>query len=214
MMWSEQTWKLAEPIYYGILRHPFVRELADGTLDSERFMFYLQQDAIYIDNYCRVLAHIASRLKAKDDIDAFLRFASEGIMVEHALHESFLCGIDMNNVSPTPACMLYTSFETAQGLGPVEIEAAAILPCFWIYQKVGEHILASCNPGNPYIKWISTYGDKSFAEATDRAIAICNRLAGSTTPEIRARMTQAFILAARMEWMFWDSAYNLEQWKI
>lgn len=214
MKWSEHTWKLAEPIYDKILRHPFIRELAYGTLSRERFMFYLRQDALYINNYCRVVAHIASRLKTQNDIEDFLRFASEGIMVERALHQSFLSGVTMADVNPAPACMLYTSFETAQGLGPVEVEAAAVLPCFWIYRKTGEHILSCCSPDNPYIKWIATYSDRSFAEATDRAIAICDRLAEAATPETRAQMTHAFISATRMEWMFWNSAYNLEQWKI
>ena len=213
MKWSEEVWALAQPIYNKILSHPFVKELADGSLDRNRFLFYIHQDAIYIDNYSRVLAHIASRLPEKKQIEDFLRFASDGIQVEKALHESFI-GNDSRPASPTPGCLLYTSYETAKGFGPVEIEAAAILPCFWVYQRVGETILAESKPDNPYHRWIATYGDPAFAESTLRAVEICDELARKTTLENRELMTEAFLTATRMEWMFWDSAYYQRQWNV
>lgn len=213
MKWSEKVWQLAEPVYRSILTHPFIIELAEGTLSRERFLFYLNQDALYIDNYCRVLAHIASRLKRKEHVEDFLRFASDGIAVEKELHRSYLGAID-KNAAPTPTCLLYNSFESALAMAPVEVEAAAILPCFWIYQQVGVNILASSLPDNPYHRWIATYGDEAFAESTHRAIEICDELADAASEQTRADMTEAFLTAARMEWMFWDSAYNLEKWKI
>ena len=79
MKWSEHTWLAAEPIYKAILDLPFVRELAAGTLSRERFMFYIAQDSIYIDNYSRVLAHIASRLPHKARTEDFPKFATDGI---------------------------------------------------------------------------------------------------------------------------------------
>ena len=211
--WSEEAWKKAEPIYEAILDLPFVKELAEGTLSRERFLFYIKQDSIYIENYGRILAHIASRLPEKDQMEDFLRFSANGIIVEKALHESYLNGTT-GETTPTPTCLLYNSYESAQALGPVEIEAAAILPCFWVYQRVGEEILGKYKPGNPYAHWIETYADEDFARSNKRAIEICDRLADNTTPEIRNRMTEAFVTCTRMEWMFWDSAYNMEQWKI
>lgn len=212
--WSEKVWCEAEPIYRAILQLPFVKELAAGVLDKGRFMYYIGQDSLYIDNYySRVLAHIASRLPDKRQMADFLKFANDGILVEKALHKSFLGG-DRPAVGPSPACMLYTSFESAMAVEPVEVEVAAILPCFWVYQRVGSEILDSCAADNPYARWIETYGDESFARATTRAIEICDELADNTTDAVRRRMTEVFVTAARLEWMFWDSAYNMEKWKI
>lgn len=213
MKWSEHTWLAAEPIYKAILDLPFVRELAAGTLSRERFMFYIAQDSIYIDNYSRVLAHIASRLPHKAQTEDFLKFATDGILVEKALHESYL-GSDLPQAEASPTCLLYTSFESSKALEPVEIEAASILPCFWVYQRVGEAILKDCRPGNPYAKWIETYGDEAFAKSNIRAIEICDELADASTADIRRHMTEAFMMSTRMEWMFWHSAYQLEKWKI
>ncbi|HAP29238.1 MAG TPA: thiaminase II [Porphyromonadaceae bacterium] len=211
--WSEKAWKEVEPIYRAILDHPFVSELAEGTLSHERFLFYIRQDSLYIANYCRVLAHIASRLTDTDQTEDFLRFAADGVAVERALHQSFLTG-DEAPATPTPTCALYCRYEKSCGLEPVEVEAAAILPCFWVYQRVGCDIMARSNPGNPYSAWIATYADPAFEASTRRAIEICDTLAENASGSVRHRMTEAFVDCTRMEWMFWDSAYNLEKWKI
>lgn len=212
--WSEHAWHEVADIYSAILKHPFVTELMQGTLPLHKFLYYLGQDANYLKCYCRSLAHTASRLTNQAHTDAFLQFASNGIAVEQSLHESYLKGEPLPPVSP--ACTFYTAVETAAGLRPVEVEAASLLPCFWIYQKVGEHILARCSnlAANPYANWISTYGDSTFANATNRAIEICDALAQETSQAVRDEMTRIFVTCARLEWVFWNSAYNLEQWEI
>lgn len=213
MNWSTSAWKNVETIYADILRHPFVCQLADGSLSRQRFEFYISQDALYIDNYSRVLAHIASRIPSKSHSEDFLRFALDGVMVEKALHRSFL-GDSPVAADPSPACMLYMAFESSKAIEPVEVEAAAILPCFWVYQRVGEEILRRSAPDNPYRLWIETYADKAFALSTLKAIEICDSLAAGAPQHILDSMTRAFVYATRMEWMFWDSAFNMQQWKI
>lgn len=39
-------------------------------------------------------------------------------------------------------------------------------------------------------------------------------LAAATTPAVRSRMTEAYVTATRMEWMFWDSAWKKEGWPV
>lgn len=213
MKWSDHAWREVADVYNAILEHPFVSELSAGTLSKERFLFYINQDSIYIENYSRVLAHIASRLPGRKQTEDFIRFASDGIAVEKLLHESYLAGSSVDS-APTPTTLLYNSFESSKALAPVEVEAACILPCFVVYLNVGRVISERSVAGNPYSHWIETYADETFAASTARAIEICDELAAKTTPEIREQMTRAFVMSARMEWMFWDSAYNLEKWKI
>lgn len=213
--WSDRAWEAAEPVYRRIIEHPFVEALAAGSLSEERFRHYLRQDALYLDGYARRLAHIAARLTRKEHTEAFLHFALEGIEVERALHASFLGGERPSPDEISPACLLYTSVLESQATAPVEVEAAAVLPCFVVYQRVGEEILArQQDDRNPYRRWIETYGDASFAEATARAVGICDKLAEAASEEIRQRMTDLFVRCTRMEWMFWESAWNLEKWKI
>lgn len=212
--WSDAAWEAALPVYRQITGHPFVRELAAGTLDGERFRFYLRQDALYLDGYAQRLAHIAARLRDKRHVEAFLRFASEGIEVERALHAVFLGGALPDKAEMSPTCLLYTSVLASQATAPVEVEAAAVLPCFVVYQRVGESIAARADAENPYRQWIDTYADPSFAEATRLAASICDELAEEASPAVRERMTELFVRCTRMEWLFWESAWQQEKWKI
>lgn len=212
--WSETTWQSVEPVYNAIVRHPFVQQLADGTLADEKFRFYLLQDALYIDNYARVLAHIASRLSDKSHAADFIRFAQDGVDVEKAMHATFLNGVLPDKARISPTCLLYTSLLSAQATAPVQVEAAAVLPCFWVYQRVGQEVVKRASADNPYRLWIDTYADPQFEQSTRRAIEICDELAAHAGKDTAEAMTKIFTMCTRMEWLFWDSAWNLEKWKI
>lgn len=98
---------------------------------------------------------------------------------------------------------------------PIEVSVAAVLPCFWIYKAVGDYILANqTNEENPYQTWINTYGGDDFSRSVSRAIEICDELAESCTESRQKEMLEAFVVCSKMEYLFWDSAHNLEQWKI
>ena len=49
---------------------------------------------------------------------------------------------------------------------------------------------------------------------TSRLLKPHDTLADNSSDEIREEMTAIFKTCTRLEWMFWDSAYNLETWKI
>lgn len=217
MKWSEKTWQNTLPIYEKILQLPFIEELIQGSLPKEKFFFYLQQDAIYLADYGKVLSAIAAKLSKSEHSEAFLHFAADSIAVEKALHESFLKDIPSNHpIEASPSCLLYTSYLLRQlTVAPIESTVAAVLPCFWIYQEVGNYILSKqIKKNNPYQNWIDTYGGEDFANAVTRAINICDELAEQCTPVQQEAMTKAFLMASKFEWMFWDSAYNKESWKV
>lgn len=210
--WSERAWRGADATYQAITRLPFLREMADGTLPHEKFMHYICQDNLYIDVYARMLAHIASRLPLMADTETFLAFAGDGVAVEKGLHASFN---PRRDVPMSMVCEFYTSYLKARMTDDVAVEAAAILPCFWVYQKVGEHILATAKlEDNPYRAWIETYGDPAFDISTKRAIDVCDRLAQDATEATRRQMDKAFADCTKLEWLFWDSAYKHEFWPV
>jgi thiaminase/transcriptional activator TenA len=217
MKWSEQAWKEAEPVYARILELDFVRELITGVLDREKFLFYIRQDALYLAGFGKALAGIAARLDNVKHGQAFLSFAGDCMAVERALHESYLGKEKLpERIEPSPTCLLYTSYVLKQVYdAPLEAAMAAVLPCFWVYKEVGDHILTRQNKNdNPYQAWIDTYGGDEFAAAVQKAIAICDEVASSRTEAQRRSMTEAYVLCTKMEWMFWDSAWKLETWPV
>ncbi|MEN6452981.1 MAG: TenA family protein [Prolixibacteraceae bacterium] len=217
MNWSNQAWKSIEPVFDQILELPFIRELMTGTLPKEKFLFYLQQDACYLSEYGKILAGIAARTDLPRYKQAFLKFAGDTISVEQALHEFYLCNVSNDDrAEASPTCILYTGYLHSLVFSrPFEVALAGVLPCFWIYKRAGDYILENQSGfANPYQQWIDTYGGKEFAEAVKLAISICDEVAESCTEVKRQSMNEAFILASKMEWMFWDSAWRKERWPV
>jgi len=216
MKWSEQTWKSIEVIYASILEMPFIEELTNGELPTEKFQFYIAQDSLYLEEFGRALALTGAKAFDIADALAYIRFAENAIVVENILHESFFKDFGLTDKgSIQPACHHYIHFlRSTAAFEPVEVAMAATLPCFWIYKKVGDYIYQNQNTAaNPYQRWIETYGGEEFAVAVQKAIEICDNAAANTTPDIRKRMTQAFITSSRLEYDFWTAAYNLTVWK-
>lgn len=215
MKWSEQTWKSIEELYESILKMPFIKELSDGSLPQEKFRFYMAQDSLYLEHFGRTLSLIAAKITDLQDVLAFMRFAENAIVVENALHESYFKDFGVSDKGVLqPACHHYIHFlRSTAALESVEIAVAAVLPCFWIYREVGDYIYRTQNTvDNPYEKWIATYAGEEFSAAVDQAIAICDKIAENSTEATRKRMTEAFIMASRMEFHFWEAAYELKMW--
>lgn len=214
MNWSDKAWKQITPIYQSIIEMPFIKELMDGTLAIDRFQFYIAQDSFYLESYGRALAIIAARVNSTDDSLTYIRFAESAIVVEREMHESFFKTFNLTDKGGMePSCHHYSHFlKSTAALDAVEVGMSAILPCFWIYKAVGDYIYKNCSKNNPYKVWIDTYAGDEFGVAVSKAIDTCDVIASKCTELQRQAMTDAFIMASRLEFLFWDSAYSLKKW--
>ncbi len=217
MKWTAKAWKEIEPIYQKIIEMPFIEELQNGTLPLDKFQFYMSQDAFYLENFARSLALIGARSQDTSHALAFIQFAEGAIVVEKALHDSYFEEYGLTHRgSMAPTTHHYINFlKCTAALDQVEVAMAAVLPCFWIYKEVGDYIYKNrLNVENPYQKWIDTYAGEEFEELVINAKKICNEVAENCTESQQEFMTQVFIEASRLEFMFWDSAYQLKNWEI
>ena len=197
MSWSEEAWHSIGPILDEIRNHPFVKELADGTLPKEKFATYLAQDRIYLANYGQEMRDLASMLPDGPMQDLYRKFAQESIDSENALHEQLgemgFDSIDTEPLAGTTGYMRHTSGIIAEK--DLAVSMAAILPCMWVYNEVGKYILGIASlEGNPYRAWIECYTSQIMAE--------------ESTPQKRESMTSAFVESVRFELKFWDQAYK------
>lgn len=216
MNWSEKTWAAALPVYNDILEMPFIKELSAGTLPVEKFTYYLQQDAHYLEYFARALAIIAAKAQTVDIMLDFIRFSEGAIVVERSLHDSYFKDYKLTERVPmSPSCHHYVHYlQSTVYMADSAVGMAGVLPCFWIYKRVGDYILSIAETKkNPYSNWISTYAGEEFGQLVEKAIAICDVAAENSTTEQQQFMTEAFINASRLEYMFWDSAYRFEKWK-
>lgn len=214
MSWSERAWQRTAHIYDEIITMPFIKELIDGSLPIEKFKFYISQDALYLEQFGRALSLIAARAYTVEQVLQFTRFAEGAIVVENALHAAYFQQYEITEkVNVSPSCHHYTSFLLGTcALAPVEVAMAAVLPCFWIYKRVGDYIYAQQTAADhPYRNWIDTYAGEAFGELVKKAINFCDAVA---TPAREEAMHVAYEKACKLEYMFWDSAYRLEQWPV
>jgi thiaminase (transcriptional activator TenA) len=219
-LFSRDAWEKNAKTYELIRTMPFNAELAAGTLSEARFKHYITQDAHYLIGFGRALAVAAAKAPNPDRIVQFAKAAEVAIIVERELHDSFFrqYGITANVFAGTPlspACHHYVSFLLATAYGePYEVLLGALLPCFWIYAKVGRDIHARAAQVHPYRAWIDTYAGEEFHAAVRDVIVATDEAADSASPSLRARMQAAFTRATQLEWVFWDSAYRQETWPV
>ncbi|HVZ10691.1 thiaminase II [Rhodopila sp.] len=214
----DRVWQRTTELRAAIHGLPFNRDLAAGTLRTDRFQFYIRQDAAYLDQYARILTLAGARGPDGAILRLFAESALEAVAVEQALHGSYFkqFGIDPSApTDPSPDCLGYTSFLLATAYhDPWEVLLAALLPCFWLYWDVGTTIARDAAPDNPYRAWIDTYADPGFGEAVKAVIAATDTAAQSASETVRGRMTTAFIRSCQYEWLFWDGAYQLRTWPV
>jgi thiaminase (transcriptional activator TenA) len=217
---SREAWDRNATVYERIRTMPFNAELAAGTLSEARFKHYITQDAHYLLGFGRALTLTAAKAPNPDRVVQFAKSAEGAIVVERALHGSFFAQYaitpDVFALTPlSPACHHYVSFLLATAYGePYDVLLGALLPCFWIYAEVGRDIHARLRPNNPYQAWIDTYAGEEFHAAVRAVIAATDEAAALASSDVRTRMHAAFTRATQLEWMFWDSAYRLEQWPV
>ncbi|MDW8465500.1 MAG: thiaminase II [Chloroherpetonaceae bacterium] len=220
MTFTAELWNTIDHIYASILAHPFNRELASGTLPEEKFQFYIKQDALYLMDFAKALALLAAKSSTAEDIVQFIKFSESAIVAERSLHEFYFSLYKTTlDVNYAPACFAYTNYMLASAaLRNYEEGIAALLPCFWIYREVGQHIYShvSGQPSyahHPYKNWIDMYASEEYGELVSQMLRITDRVAAATTVHTRELMKSAFVYSSRLEWLFWDSAYQLEAWQ-
>ena len=217
---TSELWQGIGDIYRGILVHPFLTGLTDGSLPHGTFAFYVVQDALYLRQYAQALAAVASRAPDAAGTEMFARHAADAVAVERALHESLLAdlGIDPTAASaakPAPTNLAYTSYLLAAIYGGSYADGiGAVLPCYWIYWEVGKELQRRGSPDPRYQRWIDTYGGEEFGAAVRAVLAVTDELGPVLAPRERERVHQHFRVTSRYEWMFWDMGYRKQTWPI
>ena len=211
MSWSKDVWAESAKIFEGIKGLPFIKELADGSLDPSRFDRYIAQDEVYIGNYGRQMFLLADMMTDPAQQEMFRAFAQTGIDGEKAMHELLIArfGIDTEVKASIVTSTYNNHTQAAIDSGSKEVALAAMLPCMWIYNEVGLYIRSIASlEGNPYKEWVLEYGNEEFTEGVNAVLAIADGWAAATDDETRARMTQAYLEAALFEYAFWDYGYS------
>jgi thiaminase/transcriptional activator TenA len=218
--WSARLWDEISETYGSIVDHPFLTGLTDGSLPAESFAFCIAQDAHYLQDYARSLMVVGAKAPKHSDAGMFARHAAGAVAVELTLHASLLdaYGLEparLDEIPIAPTTRAYTSYLLAVAYGGSFAEGlAAVLPCYWIYQSVGQALAERGSPDPRYQQWIDAYADDSFAATVAEVIAVTDRVGAELSEPEAARASAHFVTTARYEWMFWDAAWRRETWPV
>lgn len=215
----ERLWAPIDGIYRQICEHPFVTELTKGTLGRNQFRHYLVQDGHYLRGYARALAACASKAPIASELTMFTEHAGVAITAEADLHAGLLAdlGLDAEAAAAqpiAPTTQAYTSYLLAvTAYGSYAEAVAAVLPCYWVYARVGEHLQRHGSPEPLFQRWIDTYAGQQYQAVVEAVLAVADRIATHRGAEWES-MRRHLHTAARYEWMFFDAAYRMEDWPV
>ena len=206
--WTAALWVAGGETWHQILDLSFVRALGEGTLDEDLFAFYLDQDALYLRDYSRALATLSARADTATAQVHWAAGAHEAIAAESQLHEGWLANRARLG-GASPITMGYTNFLRASAAGDdYVVGAAAILPCYWLYEEVGAVLSSQNHADHPYAEWLSMYGGEDFAADVARSLAEVERAFEAASPAQRVRAARAYLSACVYEREFFDQAHR------
>ncbi len=212
----------AAEIWRRELEHPFVRGLGDGSLPVDRFRFYLEQDYLFLIEYCRVFALASAKARELDTIKLFAGLLGDTLKVEMQLHRDYCrrLGIepsDLEAAQPAPVTHAYTRhLLTAAYAGTVGEVVAAVLPCQLGYAEIAAALAREGRGGGNsfYAEWIATYTSREFTEGAQRLAKLLDRLTQGSPERETVHLEHLFLTSSRYEYLFWEMSWSKAVWPI
>ncbi|MDE0011653.1 MAG: thiaminase II [Candidatus Poribacteria bacterium] len=211
----------AAPIWEADLEHPFVRGIADGTLPTEKFKFYLIQDYLFLLDYSRVFAHGVIKASDEATMAIFAQLLDGTLNTEMDLHRGYcekfgISAAEMEAAPIAPTTHAYTRhlLNVAES-GTLAELVAGVLPCQWGYAEIGTTLAEQGGSPEPlYQEWIDMYASPEFLSFGEWLRGLLNGLVAAYSPSEKERIKNTFLMSSRYEYLFWEMVYTQEEWKI
>lgn len=218
MTTTQRLLAATEDIWAEYHTHPFVRGIADGTLDEEKFRYYMVQDYLYLIDYAKVFAIGVAKARDPETMRLFAGYVHQILDGEMDIHKGYMqrLGIPLEEAERAPVALdnlSYTSYmlRVAYDEGPAEI-AAAILSCALSYEYIAKEIVARdpAAADHPfYGEWVRGYADPGYAASNQVLVELTERLTRDYSEAQLEHLTEIFIACSRYEGAFWDMAWEM-----
>ncbi len=201
---AAELWQRNRHLADACLAHPFVRGIASGELERQRFQLYVAQDAYFLEAFARAYALALARCPDREGIAVF-KDLLVGVFDELRLHRGYA---ERWQISLAPEPLASTSaycdflLRTAS-LEPVGHTIAAMTPCMRLYAFLGQELAAKLDPETPYREWVETYASEDMEALASRLEGLLERYGGD--PE---RLGWLYRRAMELELAFFESAWE------
>lgn len=206
-MISTNLWQSNQDLAQACLEHPFVRGIADGSLDRVKFAYYVGQDAFFLEAFARAYSIAAAKSPDWEGFNTFHALAG-GVLEELKLHESYAAkwGVDLHNVEPSAATRRYTDFLLATAWGSeLSLITVAMTPCMRLYAFLGQNLAKNGIPNHQYADWIGIYSSQEIEELTQQLERLTDRYAELTAP-VKSNYRYAMLCERDFFQAAWETA--------
>jgi thiaminase (transcriptional activator TenA) len=199
--------------------HPFLREMADGSLPTAKFAFYVGQNLLFLPELAKAAA--IGVAKATDEVTMrdFSEVVGNVLNLEIPKNRELL-----NEVAPdgsaqmtmAPANLAYTRhLITVAYEGGAASILASFTPCSWSYGELGRAYAPKRPIGQPaYDRWFEFFSGTEYWETLEAGKSRLDRLcAGLGEAEMR-RVSDIFRVSSQLEYLFWDMAFGMQGWPV
>ena len=216
MKTTEMLFAGAADIFDEYNRHPFVLGIQDGTLDREKFRYYIVQDCLYLEDYAKVFAVGTAKAQTLRIANLFAQYIPV-MNGELDVHKGYLArlGVTEEEIASTPralANLSYTSYmlRIAYEYGEAEI-LAAVLACAYSYEVIAKRIVAAYPEATChefYGDWVRSYISGEYSTHNAELIGILDELTAGYSENRQKKLAEIFRVSARYELGFWDMAWS------
>ena len=213
----EQMSAAVKDIWNQYYTHPFIKGIENGTLDKEKFRYYIKQDYLYLLEYIKVFGIGIAKAKSTETTQLFaacIQLLTDG---EMDIHRGYMgkFSITEKEIADTPReldNLSYTSYmiRVAYEEGEAEI-LAALLSCAYSYEMIARNILKN----NPqaimhkfYGDWIIGYSGVEYSNENKILIEMLEKLTAQYTDEQKQHIVDIYVTCSRYELAFWDFSWN------
>lgn len=218
MKFSQSLYKSVEDIWQSYYKHPFVDGIGQGTLDVDKFKFYMIQDYIYLIDYAKIYALGIVKADTEEVMKGFATMVNGILNGEMSIHRSYMrrLGITQEEIRETKASLAnisYTNYMlSVSQRGTLADLTVSLLSCMWSYLEIGRHL--SKIPGAVdhefYGEWIRGYISEDYIKLTNWVIDLVDELTKDIPKRDLEKLEEIFVNTSKYEYMFWDMAYNKE----
>lgn len=210
---SEWLRAQSEPAWSDATTHAFTRELADGSLDPERYAEYLVQDYAFVEDLVSLVGYGVGQAPTMpqkrrlvefldtvtDDEDDYFERSFEALDVAPEAYE--------NPPLTDPTAAMRDLFGRAATTGGYAETLAVLLPVEWVYLTWAESVETPDEPFY-YREWVTLHDNPEFASFVSWLRDELDALGPTLSPRRQRRVASLFVRAVHLEVAFFDAVYR------
>jgi thiaminase (transcriptional activator TenA) len=201
-----------------ILNHSFITEISMDVLPLDKFTFYLKQDNIFLQEFCKFLQVAKQKSNSPRMREWFDGLIYSTANFEMQMQTQILdilgisSGTNLKGMFPSTATttLNYTSYlRQISSTGSMGEIISAMAPCPWTYFEIAKKLSKSYIQKGIYKKWAQFYSSEESSRQVKEIKMMLDALGKEANEKDKMAMKNHFATSCNYECLFWNMAYNL-----